>query len=71
MREYRRAFLVWFVLLLLPAYLFVVHMQDAGVWDDLGLWYTVYSAVILDALVAAVLAFFGKAGLWSWGRLRR
>ena len=53
MSEYRKAFLLWFTLLLVPAYLFVTHMQDAGFFDSIGLWYTICCAVAF-ALPAAV-----------------
>ena len=71
MREYRIAFLLWFALLLGPAYLFVTHMQLAGSFDSVGLWYTIYCAAGFALPVAAILAFFGKAAFWKWGRLRR
>ena len=71
MKEYWIAFSLWLAFLLLPAFLFTVHMQDAGYFDSLGLWYTIYCAAAFILPVAAILAFFGKAAFWRWGRLRR
>jgi hypothetical protein len=71
MKDYWIAFLLWFVFLLVPAFLFVAHMQEAGYFDSIGLWYTIYCAVGFTLPVAVILALFGKAAFWGWGRLRR
>ena len=57
---------IWFVV----ALVFVWRMQDAGLFDSIGLWYTVYSAAGLALSAALISAVFGKHVWTYWGPRR-
>jgi hypothetical protein len=69
--EYRNSFLRWFIVLFAFAYFIVYELQEAGTFDSLGLWYTIYCAVGFSLPIAAVLAFFRDTKNSTWWRLRR
>ena len=71
MHEFRNAFWRWFIVLFVIAIIFVRLGENAGYFDSVGFWYTIYCAAGIALPVAAMVAFFGKGLLWDWWRLRR
>ena len=71
MREYRKYFLRWFIVLFPVAYLVVRELQDSGDFDNFGIWYTIYCATGISLPIAALVAFFRDANDPRWWRLRR
>ena len=65
-------FFIWYAASLVPAYLLVRHFQDAGTFDSIGIWYTVYCAAGLAIPIALVLTASTKGFMlgrpWRWIR---
>jgi hypothetical protein len=65
-RRFWRWYAIWFVI----ALIIVWRMQEAGLFDSIGLWYTIYSAAGFALPGAFICAVFGKA-VWNyWGPRR-
>jgi ABC-type polysaccharide/polyol phosphate export permease len=58
MHEFRNSFLRWLVVLFSIALVGVHELQGSVIFDDLGLWYTIYCAAGISIPLALVFAFF-------------
>ena len=69
----RTIFFFWYAVSLVPAYLLVRQFQDAGTFDSVGIWYTIYCAAGLAIPIALVLTASTKRLMLgqSWWWLRR
>ena len=71
MRSILLRFGCWLPVVCVPAYLFVDAMQDAGLFDNIGIWYTVYCTLGFAVPFAAFFAYFGKGVFSDGDGLRR
>ena len=71
MHTFRNAFLCWYAIFFVLAFIVVRHMQDVMFFDSLGIWYTVYCAAGIALPGALIFAAFGKRLLADWSWLRR
>jgi hypothetical protein len=62
----RHVFGIAFLACLPIAFVFDRYMEDAGHFDSVGLWYTLYGTVILSAVGASIIG----VACWLWARFR-
>ena len=71
MSTFATKFWLWYVVWFVLALVFVWRMQGAGLFDSIGVWYTLYCAAGLALPGAFICSVFGKHVWTYWGRPRR
>jgi len=72
MRAYRNLFLFWYAVSFILVFPLVRQFQNEGLFDSIGIWYSVYCAAGFALPVALILAAYTKqimvGGSWWWIR---
>ena len=72
MHALRNAFLFWYAVSFVLAFPLVRHFEDIGVFDSIGIWYSIYCAAGVALPIALILVASAKGieqgSFWSWLR---
>ncbi len=56
----RTIFFIWFALAFVSAYFGVLWLESENRADSIGIWYTIYSAIVIGAIFAGLIALIHK-----------